>query len=153
MAGQGLEEIVAARTSLSHVYGDEGRLIYRGYDIQDLAEQVTFEETCHLLWFGELPNQEQLADLQQQLSAGSSVPMDVFDALRPTSGQAHPMTQFLAGLGLLAARDPDTRSMQPDANLRKSIRLTGQALTLTAGISRLMAGQEPVLPRNDLPLA
>jgi citrate synthase len=153
MVGRGLEEVVAAQTALSHVYGDEGRLIYRGYDIQDLAEQVSFEETCHLLWFGELPNRDQLAKLRQQLSAGAPVPEAVFDALRPTAAQSHPMAQFLAGVAILATRDPDAASMGADANQRKALRLTAQAVTLTAGIGRLQAGQEPVAPRRDLPLA
>src|SRR5262245_47678318 len=153
MAGRGLEEVVAAQTALSHVYGTEGRLIYRGYAIQDLASQVSFEEICHLLWFGELPTADQLASLQKQLNEGLHVDANVFDALRGRAREAHPMTQLEAGIALLATLDPDAGAMSGEANLRKSIRLTAQAITLTAGIARMQAGRGPVAPRPDLTLS
>ena len=153
MAGRGLEGVVAAQTALSHVYGDEGRLIYRGYQIQDLAEEVSFEETCHLLWFGELPSQSQLEKLKQQLNQEGSVDQRVFDALRAVGANAHPMTLLVAGVAEVAALDPDAEDMTPEANLRKAIRLTAQSLTLTAGIARLQAGQSPIAPRPNVSLA
>ncbi|MGH7460205.1 MAG: citrate/2-methylcitrate synthase [Longimicrobiales bacterium] len=153
MAGRGLEEVVAAQTALSHVYGDEGRLIYRGYPIQDLAEQVSFEETCYLLWFGDLPSRDQLARLRQQLIDWATVDARVFDALRAGAKQAHPMAQLEAGVALLATLDGDAESMEPAANQRKAIRLSAQAVTLTAGIGRLLNGRSPIAPRNDLTLA
>src|SRR5262245_17284996 len=153
MAGRGLDEVVAAQTALSHVYGTEGRLIYRGYAIQDLASQVSFEEICHLLWFGELPNADQLESLQKQLNQSAHVDDSVFDALRARAQHAHPMTQLEAGVALLATLDPDAAAMDAQANLRKSIRLTAQTITLTAGIARLVAGKQPVGPRGDLTLA
>jgi citrate synthase len=153
MAGRGLDEVVAAQTALSHVYGTEGRLIYRGYAIQDLASQVSFEETCHLLWFGELPTPAQLESLRKQLNDGAHVDSSVFEALRARAAYAHPMAQLEAGVALLATLDPDAAAMDRDANLRKSIRLTAQAVTLTAGIARLQDGQRPVEPSPDLTLA
>ena len=153
MAGRGLEGVVAAQTALSHVYGDEGRLIYRGYQIQDLAEEVSFEETCHLLWFGELPSQSQLEKLKQQLNQEGSVDQRVFDGLRAVGANAHPMTLLLAGVAEVAALDPDAEDMTPEANLRKAIRLTAQSLTLTAGIARLQSGQSPIAPRPNVSLA
>ncbi|MEX2283511.1 MAG: citrate/2-methylcitrate synthase [Gemmatimonadota bacterium] len=153
MAGRGLEGVVAAQTALSHVYGDEGRLIYRGYQIQDLADQVTFEETCHLLWFGELPNQSQLDKLKQQLNREAAVDPRVFDSLRAVGRTAHPMTLLLAGVAEVAALDPDAEDMTPEANLRKAIRLTAQTLTLTAGIARIQAGQVPITPEANTSLA
>jgi 2-methylcitrate synthase len=153
MAGRGLEEVVAAQTALSHVYGTEGRLIYRGYAIQDLASQVSFEEICHLLWFGELPTADQLENLQRQLNSSAQVDDSVFEALRGRARQAHPMTQLEAGIALLAMLDPDAGAMDAAANLRKSIRLTAQTITLTAGIARLQVGQPPVAPRPELTLA
>jgi citrate synthase len=153
MAGRGLEGVVAAQTGLSHVYGDEGRLIYRGYQIQDLAENVSFEETCHLLWFGELPTQSQLESLQRQLNQEARVDPRVFDALKIGALQAHPMTLLMAGVAGIAALDADTEVMNPEANQKKSIRLTAQALTVTAAIARLQAGKQPVAPRADGTLA
>jgi citrate synthase len=153
MAGRGLEGVVAAQTALSHVFGDEGRLIYRGYPIQDLAEQVTFEETCHLLWFGELPNQSALEQTRRQLNQQAAVDERILTALDAVGRSAHPMTLLLAGVAELAALDADAEDMSPAANLRKSIRLTAQTLTLTAAIARLQAGQRPVAPRANATLA
>ena len=70
MSSKGLEGVVAAETTLSHVYGEEGRLVYGGYEIEDLAEHVTFEEVCHLLWYGELPDRKQLETLKAALREG-----------------------------------------------------------------------------------
>jgi citrate synthase len=153
MAGRGLEDVVAAQTALSRVDGDEGRLIYRGYEIQDLAESVSFEEVCHLLWFGELPTRDQLTELRRQLNNEGAVDQHIFDALRPGSATAHPMIQLEAGVALLASLDPDAPLLDAAANVRKSIRLTAQAVTLSAGIARMQAGQAPVPPRRDLDLA
>src|SRR6478752_7693084 len=65
----GLEGIVAATTAISRVDGTAGRLIYRGYNIHDLARTCTFEEVAHLLWFEHLPNQQELSDLHEKFVA------------------------------------------------------------------------------------
>lgn len=153
MAGKGLEGVVAARTGLSHVYGEEGRLIYRGYEIQDLAENVTFEETCHLLWFGELPTKAELAQTSQQLRAAMPVDRRVLDLLRTAEPHAHPMAMLRSAISALSLYDPDAEEMDQAANQRKAYRLTAQAITITAAITRLKRGQEPVDPRTDLGLA
>src|SRR5262245_52340367 len=142
MSGKGLEDVVAARTALSQVFGEEGRLIYRGYEIQDLAENASFEETCHLLWFGELPNQTQLNDLKQQFSRNLTVDSRIFQFLAHTTRQDHPMAQLRTGVSALSGYDPDAEDISLDANRRKAVRLTAQAITLTAGIARIRAGQE-----------
>jgi citrate synthase len=152
MAGKGLEDVVAAQTALSHVYGDEGRLIYRGYEIEDLAENASFEETCYLLWFGELPTPKQLETLQQQLAAGLPVDSRIIDVLRVTAA-AHPTAQLRTAVSALSGVDPDAEDMSNDANRRKAIRLTAQGITLTAAIARLRQGKEPIAPRPDLTLA
>ena len=152
MPGKGLEDVVAARTALSQVYGEEGRLIYRGYEIQDLAENVSFEETCHLLWFGELPTQAQLGALREQFAASYSVDSSIFDFLRHTVGD-HPMAQLRTAVSALSSFDPDAEDRSLEANRRKSLRLTAQTITLTAGIARIRAGKEPIPARADLSLA
>lgn len=153
MASRGLEGIVAARTTLSHVYGEEGRLIYGGYDIADLAEHATFEEVCHLLWFGDLPTSAQLQALKSRLSEGAAVPGAVLDVIRATPRDAHPMATLRTAVSALALHDDDAEANSEKANLRKAIRLTAQTVTLTAAIDRLRRGLEAVAPRADLSLA
>src|SRR6266567_6698520 len=70
----GLEGIVAATTAISKVDGTAGRLIYRGYNIHDLARTTSYEEILHLLWFGHLPDTQQLADLKKRLVVERTVP-------------------------------------------------------------------------------
>src|SRR3954452_22480190 len=74
---EGLEGVVAASTALSHVFGEEGRLVYRGYDIHELAGKASFEEVAHLLWLGHLPTSSELADLQSRLEANRTLPQPV----------------------------------------------------------------------------
>jgi citrate synthase len=74
MSGRGLEGVVAAETAISHVYGEEGRLNYGGYEIEDLAAHASFEEVCHLLWYGELPTSARLDELKTRLADGMTVP-------------------------------------------------------------------------------
>jgi len=153
MSGKGLEGVVAAQTTLSHVYGEEGRLIYGGYDIADLAENVSFEEVCHLLWFGELPNQSRLDTLRSQLRDGMRVPAPVIDMLRTASPDTHPMAMLRTGVSALTFFDGEADMNTPDANLSKAIRLTGQTITLTGAIARLRQGSEPLEARADYGLA
>jgi citrate synthase len=153
MAGKGLEGIIAARTALSHVYGEEGRLIYRGYEIQDLAEQSSFEETCHLLWFGELPTATQLESLRKQFREEAAIDSRVLDGLQNVHPRSHPMSMLRTGVSALGLFDADAEDMSPEANQRKAIRLTAQTITLTAAITRLRRGQAAIPPRRDLDLA
>lgn len=153
MSSKGLEGVVAAQTALSHVYGEEGRLVYAGYEIEDLAENVTFEEVCHLLWFGALPNAKQLDDLRQRIAAEAHVDRQVLDILRLADKGDHPMATLRTAISALSFFDNDAEDNSPEANLRKAIRLTGQAVTITAAIERIRNGHEPFAPRKDLKLA
>jgi len=153
MSSRGLEGVVVAETELSKIYGEEGRLVYRGYEIEDLAEHATFEEVCHLLWYGELPTREQLAALNERLVADRDVNPEVIDILRRLPPSTHPMAALRTGASALASFDPEAEDMSPEANQRKAIRLTAKMPTLTAAIDRLRNGKEPIAPRKDLGLA
>src|SRR5438067_10061266 len=87
----GLEGIVAATTSISKVEGTAGRLIYRGYNIHDLARTTSFEEVAYLLWFGHLPNRSELSDLKAKLVAQRTIPALVLQVLRALPATAEPM--------------------------------------------------------------
>ena len=153
MSSRGLEGVVVAETELSKIYGEEGRLVYRGYEIEDLAEHATFEEVCHLLWYGELPTREQLAALNERLVADRDVNSEVIDILRRLPPSTHPMAALRTGASALASFDPEAEDMSPEANQRKAIRLTAKMPTLTAAIDRLRNGKEPIAPSKDLGLA
>src|SRR4051812_36970385 len=111
MSGKGLEGVVVSATELSHVYGQEGRLVYRGYEIEDLAEHTTFEEVCHLIWFGELPTRAQLNDLRKKLIAEANVHPDIIAMLRMMPKDAHPMATLRTLASALSAYDADAEEM------------------------------------------
>src|SRR5579864_4044211 len=87
----GLEGIVAATTALSKVEGTAGRLIYRRYNIHELAQTTAFEDIIHLLWFGHLPTQKELTDLKARLAAERTLPASVLQVLRALPKSAEPM--------------------------------------------------------------
>src|SRR3954451_21103435 len=79
---EGLEGVVAASTALSHVFGEEGRLVYRGYDIHELAGKASFEEVAHLLWIGNLPDQAELDVFNARLDVNRELPPAVLEVIR-----------------------------------------------------------------------
>src|SRR5437588_6068467 len=87
----GLEGIVAATTALSKVEGATGRLLYRGYDIHDLARTTSFEEVAYLLWFGHLPNASELAHLQARLADERVLPPAALHVLHALPATTEPM--------------------------------------------------------------
>ena len=147
---KGLEGVIALETELSFIDGEQGVLLYRGYDIDDLARNATFEEVAYLLWEGALPNQAQLDDLSGQLRAARPVPPDLIDHLRHhTPKDANPMAALRTAVSMLALYDPEAEDMSREANLRKSIRLTAQLPTLVAAFDRIRKGNDPVAPRQE----
>jgi citrate synthase len=150
---KGLQGVVAAESRISLVDGAAGVLVYGGYRIEDLAAHATFEEVAHLLWYGDLPTGDQLQRLRQRLVDALPVPGDVVDVVRRVAHGGHPMASLRTAISALSATDPDAEDMSPDAADRKAVRLTAQAITLTAAIQRIRSGAEPVQPRPDLSLA
>ncbi len=153
MASRGLEGVIAARTALSHVDGERGLLVYGGYAIEDLAEHASFEEVCHLLWYGDLPDPSQLEALRGKLVSGAAVDEGVLELVRAAPRDAHPMATLRTAISALGLYDPDADDISAEATLRKSIRLTAQTVTLTAAIDRLRHGRAALAPRGELSLA
>jgi citrate synthase len=142
----GLEGIVAARTAMSDVNGRTGKLLYRGFDIAELAEKSNFEETCFLLYKGVLPTRSELEALRADIGVHRALNPKVLELLKGLDPQAEPMDLLRTGVSALAHFDPDVGDMSPDANIRKSIRLVAQTTTLVAAIGRMHRGLEVVPP-------
>lgn len=149
----GLEGIVAARTAMSDVNGRTGKLLYRGFDIAELAENSNFEETCYLLYKGHLPNRTELEQLTQDLSQQRNLPPQVIKVLRGLDPGAEPMDLLRTGVSALAHYDPDVADMSTEANVRKALRLVAQTTTLVAAIGRMHRGLEPLGPDPKLSVA
>ena len=146
---RGLQGVYIDKTLSSFIDGTEGKLLYRGYSIHDLAEKSTFEETVYLLLYGKLPNQGELDDFDALLRANRSIPGEVIEIIRLTK-DAHPMDVLRTAVSALAAYDPDVADNSLEATLRKGIRLTAQAPTIVTAHSRIKSGEAPVEPNPDL---
>jgi citrate synthase len=147
---QGLEDIVAAPSSICFIDGAKGILSYRGIDIHELAEKSSFEEVCYLLWFGRLPRQRELDDLTETLARNRAVPSHILDMMKKFPLDANPMEVLRTVVSALSLYDPDAASGSREANLRKSYRLTGQVGTIVAAIDRIRQGKEPIHPDSSL---
>jgi citrate synthase len=145
---EGLEGVVAATTALSHVYGEEGRLVYRGYDIHELAGKATFEEVAHLLWIGHLPTRAELDAFCGKLWSNRSLPEGVVATLRALPADASPMDALRTGVSALGAVDHRLFDDVPD--LDEAIALAARAPAILAAFFRLRQGLDPVPPRDDL---
>jgi len=150
---KGLDGVVIDESRLSLVNGTEGKLIYAGYKIEDLAAHALFEEVVFLLWEGRLPNANELEALRAEIAAAAVVPEPVMAHVKQYPANADPMAVLRTAASLLALYDPDSETYTPEANRRKAARLTGQVTTLVAAWPRIRKGLEPVAPRADLNLA
>ncbi|MGD0986310.1 MAG: citrate synthase [Candidatus Sulfotelmatobacter sp.] len=149
-AGKGLEGIVATTSSICYIDGDRGVLAYRGIDIHELADHSTFEETCYLLWFGRLPKQAELKDLQAKLAQERQLDPAIIDFLRAAPRTALPMDVLRTAVSALAFYDADEKDNDHDANVRKAIRITSQIAMIVAAYDRIRKGKGVVEPDSSL---
>jgi citrate synthase len=135
----GLEDVVAATSSICYLDGDRGVLAYYGYDIHDLARGASFEEVCYLLWHGRLPNRAELGDLQTQLAAARPLSEPVLRLMKqlPANDGMDMLRTLTSALGQY---DPEAGDKSPQATYRKAVRLTAQISTIVATYGRMKAG-------------
>ena len=143
---RGLEGVIALESELSSIDGQKGELIYRGYNINDLAEGASFEEVVYLLWNGSLPTQDELDTLRSELRSERALPAPVLDILRHAPDDAHPMAVLRTAVSSLALYDQEADTMEPAANRRKAARILAQIPTVIAAFDRLRKGHDPVSP-------
>ena len=147
---KGMEGIVATNSSICYIDGDRGVLAYRGIDIHELADHSNFEETCYLLWFGRLPNQSELKNLQQRLAQERHLDPAFIEFLRRVPKDALPMNVLRTAVSALAFYDADEKSNDHEANVRKAIRLTSQIAMVVASYDRIRKGKPVVEPDRSI---
>jgi citrate synthase len=146
-----LSGVVVALSAISSIDPDEGVLMYRGYDIADLAEHSTYEEAAYLLLHGELPSGDELAAFREEL-AHRDLPPEV-EPIVDDAGEALPMDVLRTAVSALASTDPDRAENDRASGLRKAARLTALLPTIIARHHRLRQGLEPVAPDPALSYA
>jgi citrate synthase len=148
---KGLEGIVANSTALSDVRGEEGILIYAGYNINELAGKVSYEEVVYLLWHGELPNKAQLEALHLELGSQRELPQGVIDFILGAPKDANPMDVIRTGVSMLGLYDKvPTGEIDPGKNRHRAVSLTAKVGVIAAYYHRARLGKDLPTVRKDL---
>ncbi|MGZ3769214.1 MAG: citrate synthase [Bdellovibrio sp.] len=148
---KGLEGVVACTTKVSFIVGDS--LNFRGYTIDDLAQNSTFEEVTYLLWNDKLPNAQELQTFSDTLHKEMALSPEFIKVLKAIPTNVHPMGWLRTAVSLMAHWDGDANDNSPEANLRKSVRLTAKMGTLLSAFDAIRKGKEPVAPKTDKSIA
>ncbi|MHC4446176.1 MAG: citrate/2-methylcitrate synthase [Planctomycetota bacterium] len=148
---EGLAGVVVGDTTICTV--NQTQLLYRGYEIADLAAHATFEEVAHLLVVGHKPSADELRAFNAELASLRPIPDGLKDLLREIAGDppgSHPMSILRTGVSYLSHFDPDAEDNSPEAGLRKAKRLLAQIPTIIGCAQRVREGRDPVDPDPDL---
>ncbi|WP_142953622.1 citrate synthase [Bacillus cereus] len=149
---RGLEGVVATTSSVSSIIDDT--LTYVGYNIDDLAENATFEEVVYLLWHRKLPSEKELAEFNEIVSEYYKVPGEILTYLKQVDLKiAHPMSVLRTAISMLSLYDESAEIMDEKSNYLKAVKLQAQVGTLVAAYARIRKGLDIVEPRKDLSLA
>jgi citrate synthase len=150
---KGLEGVLVAESELSYIDGDAGELIYRGYSIDDLAREASYEEVLYLLWHGHLPDQEELRLFSDAMAAERDIDDTILEVIRKlAAADEDPMAALRTIVSTLSAYDPDTDADPSDreSNLRKGRRITAKIPTALAAYVRLRDGEDRISPKSNL---
>jgi len=142
----GLADVVACSSEICYIDGQKGRLLYRGYDVLDLARHSTFEEVAYLLWYGRLPGPTEFHAFLDGFTGSMTLPVETVMILRMFPKAATPMEVLRTAVSSLGHWDPDSGNTRLDACLRKAQRLTKRIPLILASHQRLRNGMEPIAP-------
>jgi len=152
-ATAGLRGVVAAQSAIGDVNGEQGILIYQGYDIHDLAEHSTFEEVIFLLWNGRLPKADELADLKAKISENYEAPPEVIELMKLFPKDGDPMDVLRTAVSALDFYDQGAHDTTREGAMTAAIKLTAQIGTLVAAWERIRSGKDILAPDKSLSIA
>lgn len=151
MTTTGLEGINATQSAISSII--DGTLTYRGIDIDELADNASFEEVVYLLWNGELPKAEALAQLQEDLVHYGVLPDEILFLLKSLPCNVHPMATLRTIVSALSLLDPEAKDLSPEVNRKKALKIQAQMSTIVAAIQRIREGKEILFPKPEYSFA
>ena len=149
-APKGLEGVVATTSKICYIDGDQGVLAYRGIDIHELAEKSTFEETCYLLWFGNLPGRDELRQLRDRFAEERKLDASIIHRMNLVPKHALAMDVLRTMVSTLSFFDPEEKNNDREANIHKAIRLTSQIAMIVAAYDRIRKGKPVIEPDRSL---
>ena len=146
---KGLNGVVADYTAVSKVNPETNSLLYRGYPVQELAEHCTFEEVAYLLWNGELPNEEQLAEFRGGCMENRDIGEELIQVINFMPKDCHPMDVLRTAVSYLGAEDPET--FTPDSDHLRGIgrKLLAKLPTIVATDIRRRQGKDYIAPDKE----
>lgn len=148
---KGLEGVVACTTAVSFIVGNT--LNYRGYTIEDLSANSTFEEVIYLLWNNKLPNKSELAAISEDLNKNMTLDPAFVAVLKTLPTNVHPMAWLRTAVSLMSHWDVDANDNSVDANARKAIRLTAKMGSIVAAFEAIRNKREIVQPKSGKSIA
>jgi citrate synthase len=146
---RGLQDVVALESRICFIDGREGRLIYQGYDIRDLAAQSTFEEVAYLLWYGRLPTATQLAELRERFVALRTLPPPLVERIRSMPLESYPMDVLRTAVSALALFEPE-ETKPGSGSIGGAQRLTAALPAILGTFHRQRTGLAPLRDRPEL---
>jgi 2-methylcitrate synthase len=150
---KGLEGAVIDTSSVSKVNPDTNSLIYRGYPVQDLAENCQFEEVAYLMYKGELPNKTQLKDFETLERSYRDISKENLGVIKALPQKCHPMDSIRTGVSFLGCEDERVWDASPETNYDKAIRLLAKIPTMVAADYRFKKGMDFIPPKKDLSIS
>ncbi|MBC7419612.1 MAG: bifunctional 2-methylcitrate synthase/citrate synthase [Bdellovibrio sp.] len=150
---KGLEGVVMDTSAVSKVNADTNSLVYRGYPVQDLAENCTFEEVAYLLYTGELPNKAQLQEFTKKEKSLREITKDNLNVIKALPKKCHPMDSIRTGVSFLGCEDERIWDATPATNLDKAVHLLAKIPTMIAADYRFKKGLDFIPPNPDLSIA
>ncbi len=148
---KGLEGIYVAETKLSYIDGENSRLYYVGYSIEDLAKYSTYEEVAFLLYYYRLPTKSEYELFKAVMRESREIPDEVLSIVRNmVKRKAHPMDILRTAVSSLSALDPEIDQRSREADIRKALRILSKAPSIIAAMYRFSRGLDYIEPRNDL---
>jgi citrate synthase len=146
---RGLQDVVALESRICFIDGREGRLIYQGYDIRDLAARSTFEEVAYLLWYGRLPTAAQLTELRARFGVLRTLPPPLVERIRGMPTESTPMDVLRTSVSALALFEPE-ETKPGTSSIGGAQRLTAALPTIIGDYHRVRSGVPPLRPRPEL---
>ncbi|MDQ7025814.1 MAG: citrate/2-methylcitrate synthase [Anaerolineae bacterium] len=150
----GLAGLIVADIQTSLVNGEEGKLVYSGYTIEDLAQNALFEEVVFLLHHVRLPNKAELEETRSKIAQNAAIPDAIIQMMKNTPKETPAMAVVRTATSMLSSYDADAENLtDKDVAREKALRMTGQVTTICAAWNRIRSEQDPIAPRTDLTLA
>lgn len=150
MVKEGMKDVVALKSDISMINGEEGKLEYRGYSIHDLVENSSYEETAFLLLRGYLPTKEELDKFSKDLARKRRIPPEIIGLLSSLPDITHPMVVLRTAISYCGSLDEKLHVINPEENLKKSKEILAMIPTIIAYTYRMREGEQLVHPREDL---